>query len=66
MRIPLGGISQTLLIAGELVVFGLVRCGMSGDVQRVVRAVRSGRLAAAGFVATGVTSNSRLMGYCPA
>jgi len=65
LRIPLGGISQTLLIAGELVVFGLVRCGMSGDGQRVVWAVCSGRLAATSVVATGVTSKSRLMGYCP-
>jgi hypothetical protein len=65
LRIPLGGISQSLLIAGELVVFGLVRYGMSGVVQRVVWAVRFGRLTAAGFVATGVTRNSHLMGYCP-
>lgn len=54
-----------MLIAGELMVFGLVRCGMPGGLRLLVWAVRSGRLAATSVVATGITSHSRLMGYCP-
>ncbi len=65
LRIPPDGISQTLVISDGLVGFVLVRCGRSGGVKRVVGVACSGRLAAAGFVATAVTSSSRLMGYCP-